>query len=108
MSGAFQETHQRKVIREQLARSYPAAEPKPELLLLRSHSPPTHIHRVGALRFPMLSGKNRMDTMWESLWGTANPAHIQVLRVMPLASVCRRGCTGDSSHRVLHGKFAEN
>lgn len=67
MAGAFQETHQREVIGEQPARSYPAAEPKPELLLPWSHSPPTHIHREGALRFPVLSGKSRMDTVWEGL-----------------------------------------
>lgn len=65
MPGAFQETHQREVIGEQPARSYPAAEPKPVLLLPRSHSPPTDIHREGALRFSMLSGRSKMDTVWE-------------------------------------------
>lgn len=72
--GAFQETHQREVIGEQAARSYLAAEPEPELLLPRSHSLPTHIDREGALGFPMLSGKSRMDTVWEGLMGAANPA----------------------------------
>jgi hypothetical protein len=69
---AFQETHQREVIGEQPARSYPAAEPKPELLL-----PP--IFTEGALRFPVLGGKSRMDTVWEGPMGAANPAHTQVL-----------------------------